>query len=89
MPRESNDPNKNFAKLDKRVDNIEKKINKIGFQLQRIENKVNHLMNFLEELLVHSEDNEEEEEYEDYDNDETWLMNDNDGFDYDHQTDSD
>lgn len=89
MPRESNDPNKNFAKLDKRVDNIEKKINKIGFQLQRIENKVNHLMNFLEELLVHSEDNEEEEEYEDYDNDETWLMNDNDGFDYDNQTDSD
>jgi predicted nucleic acid-binding Zn-ribbon protein len=71
MSREFTEINKNITKLDKNVDNLEKKFSKINVNLQRIENKVNHIINFLEEFLVADSDDEYAED--NFDSDETWV----------------
>ena len=73
MSREFNEVNKKITQLDKNFDNLDKKFSKINIHLQRIENKVNHIINFLEEFLASDDDEEEEYEAENFDHDETWV----------------
>jgi hypothetical protein len=68
MSREFNELSRKITQLDKNVDGLEKKFGTINVHLKRIENKVNHIINFLEEFLVADSDEEDN-----FDSDETWV----------------
>ena len=72
MSKELVDLGKKVATLDKTVDNLGKKMSKVNVHLQRIENKVNHIINFLEEFLV-ADTSEDYDDEDDFDTDETWV----------------
>jgi len=61
-----------LMKLENNIDNLEKKLVLISSQIDRVNDKVDHIINFLE-FLVAEETEEELEEDDIYDTDESWA----------------
>lgn len=66
--------NKMALSLDKITTKNEKQLKIIDISIKRIENKIDFIMNFLEELLIGDEIEDDDEDGAIYDSDETWAQ---------------
>ena len=60
-----------FFQLQERVADLDKRVNAVNIHFDRIEDKVNYIINLLE-ILVSDEDEEDEEELDD--SNEGWIV---------------
>ena len=72
MSKEFDTIQKKLDSIKQALDSIEEKDTKITSQIQRIETKIDYLMNFLEEFLASDIDDEEELDPDIYDSGESW-----------------
>lgn len=60
-----------FFQLQERVADLDKRVNAVNIHFDRIEDKVNYIINLLE-ILISDEDEEDEEELDD--SNEGWIV---------------
>jgi hypothetical protein len=62
-----------FFQLQERVADLDKRVNAVNIHFDRIEEKVNYIINLLE-ILISDEDEDEEDEEELDDSNEGWIV---------------
>jgi hypothetical protein len=63
-----------FFQLQERVADLDKKVNDVNIHFDRIEEKVNYIINLLEVLISDEDEDEEEDEEELDDSNEGWIV---------------
>ena len=62
------------ANLETNIDKLEQKLSVISSQMDRINDKVDHIINFLEFLVADTTEEDLEEQEDIYDSDESWAQ---------------